>query len=198
MLLKAGSRWTECDYIHFIDEEKEIPGKTSGCTHRSRKWKPKGYDFQSHLANTPFSALCPNRNNTSNVWKLTVQKPCSQSVLKSTKNTANQNQSSMLWWYPVFLTPSQLHLLSAGLETLNGPSHGVHPGASSPLKLCCLTTWQEVWKWTKGSQAPSPSSVAHNIMSTLGRLHHTGKSRPGRYQHRSWAALHAISFQGQS
>lgn len=38
----------------FYGWRKEIPGKTPGCTHRSRKRKTKGYDFQSHLANTLF------------------------------------------------------------------------------------------------------------------------------------------------
>lgn len=94
----------------------------------------KASDFQSHLANTPFLRLCPNRSNTSNVWKLTVQKPCSQSVLKSTKEHCKPKPVFYAVNYIQYSsTPSQLHLLSAGLDTELALHMSVHPGASSPL-----------------------------------------------------------------
>lgn len=66
------------------------------------------------------SSLSPSRSDTSNVWTLTAQKGCSQFVLKSLKEHCKPKQVfyavNYIQYSPAL---SQLHLLSAGLETLN-------------------------------------------------------------------------------
>lgn len=118
----------------FYRWRKEIPGKTSGCTHRSRKWKPKGYDFQSHLANTPFLRPVSQQKQHQQCLETHSTKTMFTVCPKVYKRTL-QTKTSLLCCelYPVFLHSQSASSAVCWLRDTELALHmSVHPGASSP------------------------------------------------------------------